>query len=94
MGYKLDDANFINELVKIIKEIVKEEIKNAPFDRSEYAKVVSVPAGGLCDIKLKNEGTTIEDVKINDGLTIANGDDVYITRIQNSKSSYLITMKK
>jgi|WetSurMetagenome_2_1015567.scaffolds.fasta_scaffold87720_3 hypothetical protein len=94
MKYSFDDPNFINEFLKIVDEYVDKKINSAPFDRSVYAKVVSVPSGRYCDIKLNNEGETISNVLINDGLTISNGDDVYITYIKNQKSNYLITKKK
>lgn len=93
MNFNLDDPNFMEQFIKMIREIVQQELKNAKYDKTEYAKVTSTPSAGSCNIKFGNEGSDIP-CKINDGLTISDGDDVYVTRFQNSNSSFMITGKK
>lgn len=92
--YEMDNPNAITDYVKIVREIVQQEIRKASFNRSIQAVVASTPAGGACDIKLLNEGNTITGVKIRTGLTISMGDEVYVTFINNQSSNFFIDFKK
>ena len=93
----MDNPNQVDDFYKIIQQMVKKEVKNLNYNRSVVAEVTSSPiggAGGTCDIKLLSEGNTITGVTIRSGLTVINGDFVYVTFINNQSSSFFIDDKK
>ena len=92
--YPLDDSNAIKDFEKIIREIIRQEIKKLYFDRTLPAQVVSTPTGGTCSIQLFNEGDVITSVKIRTGLTLVYGDNVYVKFINNSSNNFFIDEKK
>jgi len=92
----MDAPNQVDDFYKIIQQMVKKEVKNLNYNRSVVAEVTSIPTGvgGTCDIKLLSEGNTITGVTIRSGLTLTNGDFVYVTFISNQSSSFFIDDRK
>ena len=90
--YPMDDPNRVADFLKVIREMIQQEVKKLNYNRSIVAIVTSTPtgAGGTCDIKLLNEGNTITAVTIRSGLTIAKDDYVYVTFINNQSSSFFV----
>lgn len=90
----MDEHNSILQYIKLFREIAKQEIRDAGFDRSVEALVASTPYSGSCDIQLLSEGDIISGVKIRNGLTVTTGDEVYVKFIKNSSSNFFIDEKK
>lgn len=88
--FPVDDPISIRDNHKLIIEAIDKGVANGKFDKSIPATVVSIPSGGTCSVQLFNNGATIPGVLINEGLTVQNGDQVWIQYIQNAPSNFLI----
>jgi hypothetical protein len=91
----IEDSQFIDDLKELIEDIVKEEIRKAPFNKSIVGKITAVAADGLtADVQLLNSPNTITGVKVRSGLSLAINDSVYVTFLGNSSTNFFIDVKK
>jgi hypothetical protein len=91
----IDDPRFVSDFIELIKDIVRKEINNAPFNKSIVGKITAVAADGLtADVQLLNSLNTITGVKVRSGLTLAAGDFVYVTFLNSSPTNFFIDLKK
>lgn len=88
----MNDPQFIRALTQIIREIVKQEIKNAKFNQMIPAKVISV-GSGVADVQLNGLPPTIQGVKNLSNQTLNIGDFIYIQKINNSSNNMYIAIK-
>lgn len=97
------DANFEDPYIQkkfrlLLKDIIQEELKNLEFDRKVQGVIVSEPTKDTrtCSIVLNHNMTTlpenppvINDVPIRSGLNVKVGDEVILTKVNNSNSMFV-----
>lgn len=91
--FDFSDPQVAKMFVDVIKEIVQKEIVNLKFNRMYPATVVGT-GSGTADIQLMGSTTTISGVKVRDGLTVINGDEIYVTAINGSLNNMFVDVKK
>lgn len=92
--FEMDSPKAVDDYIELIRNIVQQEISKAPFNRMIPATVVNV-GSGVVDVQLNGEsGTTITNVPNKTGLTLSNGNQVYVLMINNSSSNFAVTIKK
>jgi hypothetical protein len=89
----LDNYKSIIDLTVIIDELIDKKLKKLLFDRHYVATVVSTPLNGKADIKLASGSNIITGVKIRNGLSVSNGDTVYLLAINGSLNNLIIDFK-
>jgi hypothetical protein len=89
----IDNPRAIQLLSDIIREIIQQEIKKAPFNFMMSAIVTNV-GSGVADVQLTNSGNTITNVKNKTGETLLANDEVYVEFINGSNSNFYIALKK
>lgn len=90
----MDDPQIVKLLYEMIKEIVKDEIRKAPFNRNITAKVISADNIAMtASIQLLADGVTISGVKNYSGQNLAVNNLVQVTFFNNQSSNFCITLK-
>jgi len=91
---QIDDPTAVKALVELFREIVKDEINKAQFNKMMIAKVVTANNGALtANIQLLNDGVTISNVKNRTGENLSTNDLVYVLFINGSSSNFVISLK-
>lgn len=89
----LNDPSFVRILENLITDIVRRELDRAKFWRSMVATVMAVD-GDLLDVEIADDGITVESVPNKTSETVIEGDQVYVVRLNNSKTNYVALVKK
>lgn len=87
------DPNFIKILESLIRNIVKQELKNATFNKMIPATVVDL-TGDLLNVKFNGEDTVVSGILNKTGETIIAEDLVWILKINNSLSNLVALIKQ
>ena len=91
---EMTDPKYIKQLEQLIRDIVQQEIKKAPFNRNIVAKVTAADNVTLtASVELQSDGITISGVKNRSGNNLSANDLVEITLFNNTSSNFCITLK-
>jgi len=90
----MDSPDSINMLTELFRDIAKQELAKAQFNRMIIAKVISADnVAKTASVQLINDGVTIDGVKNRCGESLNANDLVYILLINSSSSNFAITIK-
>lgn len=87
------DKRSLDEFYESIKEMIRKEIRKAPFNRMVVATVASTPLGDTCDVKIAGSDNIVSNVQIRANDTVSYGDEVYLL-FPNNGNQYWIQTKK
>jgi hypothetical protein len=76
----------------LIKQLIKDEIAKANFNKLYTAKVISV-SGDFVDINITGSTTLISNVKNKTGEVLSTNDDIYIEAINNNFNNIVAKYK-
>lgn len=89
-----DSFNSAEALQELIDKLIDKKLKHLKFCRVESAKILLVHGNGKADIGFEDgNDTIIQNVKIREGLTVSQNDQVYIMLYNNSASNIEIWTK-
>lgn len=87
--YPFSDPQIARYMAEIIRRMIRNEIQNLPYNRLYPAEVVSV-GSGVANIKLLGGDKVIPNVKVRPGLSLSQGQKVYILAINGSLNNIII----
>lgn len=91
---EMDSPDGINLFTQMIREIVRQEIKNAAFNKMLPAIVVSADnVAKTATVKLASDDTEITDVKNRTNQNLSTNDLIYVLFINGSSSNYCALIK-
>ena len=91
----MDDPKAVNDLIRMIRNVAKQEVAKAKFNRMIPAVVTNVGVG-TADVEFLTDGTptTITGLANKTGETLVATDEVYVELINSSSSNIYIAIKK
>jgi hypothetical protein len=88
-----DDPELVKLLFAMVDRRVDKKINELNFDKTYSATIITVHTGNA-DIQLQGSVSTILAVPNKTGVTLVNGDQVYVEAINGSLNNLVIKYKK
>jgi hypothetical protein len=89
MTYGLNDYLTADNMDRLINYNIENQVNNAKKDKHLRGIVGSIN-NDICELYLYNSSTPISNSKINPGLTVFQGDDVYVHAINGNLNSLIV----
>lgn len=90
----MDNSESIRMIESLIRDIVQQEIVKAKFNKNVTAKIITADnVAKTASVQLLSDGVTIDGIKNRSGEDLATDELVEITFINNSSSSFVITIR-